>query len=120
MSCWASLKRDSEFYNLFPNGRVQILSIVPVIPREEGCPPCYLVLGNRLTPQQLEQLAQLLQRWWPHECQSLEQAKEYILRENLPLKTSHFDNVSTDDIFYIPNGVALNAAINFRYVHGNE
>jgi hypothetical protein len=109
MSCWGFLKEDCPFQSILGNGRVPIRSIVPIVPRKRGCPICYIVLGEQLTDEQVHLLAELLYEMWQPECSSIEEAITYI-RQGLPLKTSWFRSVGTDDYFYVPVGVALNIA----------
>lgn len=114
MACWALCKPESEFYQIFGDHLVPIRSLVPIIPREEGSPPCYVVLIEELELFQANALAEMLfQRWYP-ECKTLDQAKQYIM-DGLPLKTSHFNGCGSDDFFMMPWGTALNAAIHFDY-----
>lgn len=119
MACWANCKPESEFYSIFGDQPVPIRSIVPIIPREEGSPPCYIVLVDKLEVSQAENLAQKLFEKWQLECTSIEQARQYIL-DGLPLKTSHFNGCSSDDFFMMPWGVALNAATHFAYAESQE
>lgn len=115
MSCWAYCKPESEFYSIFGSDPVPIKSIVPIIPREEGCPLCYLVLVDRLRVDQAEALAQAVFQQWFSECQSIEQARQYIL-EGLPLKTSHFNGCSSDEYHMMKWGAALNAAMHLHQI----
>lgn len=119
MACWATCKRESEFYVIFGGERVPIKSIVPIIPREKSSPPCYVVLVKELEVSQANTSAEILFQQWSPECQSIEQAKQYIL-EGLPLKTSHFTGCSSDDYFMMQWGTALNAAIHFAYAKSQE
>lgn len=93
---WASLKPSTPFSHLFPDGRVPIRSIMPIIPGEAGNPPCYLVPGNQLTAEQICGLAQMLVRTNP-ECKTLEQAIAYIRDDALPLRTDWFTGISSVD-----------------------
>jgi hypothetical protein len=114
MASWGTLKEDCPFAEIFPERRVEIRSIVPIIPREQGSPPCYVVKGEALSQEQLKKLANRLYEIWQPECESVGAAAEYIL-EGLPLKTTHFSSVTTDDYFQVPVGVALNIAIRSAY-----
>jgi hypothetical protein len=96
MKTIAYLKEDTPFNELFLDGKVPIISIFPIIPREEGCPPCYIVNANELTEQQINGLATKLLEYWPTECLSLDEAIAYV-RKGLPLKTEWFDGCSTSD-----------------------
>ena len=107
MACWAYTKPESDLYQIFGDHPVPIRSIVPVIPREEGCPLCYMVIGWKLPDEQLAALSYKLYNQWQPECVSVAQARGYIL-EGLPLQTCHFSNVGTDDYFMIPHGAAFN------------
>lgn len=91
---WATLKEETPFNEIFPDRIVPVRSIFPIIPREAGSPPCYVVDSNLLSPEQVERLAQQLFEMWRPECQSLEEAKDYI-QHGLPLKTDWFNGVST-------------------------
>lgn len=94
---WANLKPDTPFSHLFPDGRVPIVSPLPIIPREVGSPPCYLVSGSLLTDGQLRELAELLWQRWQPECESLEQAIDYIRQNALPLRTDWFTSFMSVD-----------------------
>jgi hypothetical protein len=115
MACWGRINQDSELYSIFGDSEVPIVSIVPFIPREDGCPPCYMVKGNALSPELLEKTASLILQQWQEECTSLEVAKQYIINNGLPLLTTHFSSVFSDDYFHMPMGAALNALIHFIY-----
>lgn len=95
--CWGHILPESELYSIFGDRPVPLQSIFPFIPREEGCPPCYLVL---LDPEkhreQFEAMAQKLYEKWRPECASLLQAKEYLSSNGLPLQQKHFISVGTD------------------------
>lgn len=93
---WATLKPNTPFNNLFPDARIPIRSPIPIIPREEGSPPCYTIDANFLSQQQIEGLAELLLRQWQPECKSKEQAIDYI-REGLPLQCEWFIGVTSTD-----------------------
>jgi hypothetical protein len=114
MASWGILKDDCPFASVFPDRRVEIRSIVPIIPREIGSPPCYIVEGENLSRGQLRNLAERLYQIWQPECDSVGAAAAYIL-EGLPLKTSHFSSVGTNDYFQVPVGLALNIAITGAY-----
>lgn len=94
---WANLKPETPFSQLFPDGRVPIRSILPIIPREEGAPRCYLVPGSQLTDEQIRGLAELIWRQWQPECETLEQAIAYIREDALPLRTDWFVGISSVD-----------------------
>lgn len=91
---WAYLKDETPFNEIFPDRRVPIRSIFPITPREEGCPPCYIVDAQFLSQEQIDRLAQQLFELWRPECESLQQAKEYI-SNGLPLKTDWFNGAGT-------------------------
>lgn len=91
---WAYLKENTPFNDIFPNRLVPIRSIFPIIPREYGAPPCYVVEGRFLSDEQIDQLAQRLFELWRPECESLRVAKEYI-GGGLPLKTDWFNGAGT-------------------------
>lgn len=114
MSCWANLKEESDLWEIFPSGSVPIVSIVPIIPREEGCPLCYVVKGTELTSEQLHKLAERIYQQWQPECVDLQQAIDYVLSD-CPLKVSHFSGIGTDDYFQVPWGAALNVATRMEY-----
>lgn len=90
------LKEGTPFEGIFPDRSVPLRSVLPIIPREVGSPPCYLVPGDALSEEQVEALAQLLPQWSP-ECQSIEQARAYIREDSLPLKVEWFEVVGTTD-----------------------
>lgn len=119
MASWTNANPESELYAIFGDLKIPILSIVPIIPREIGSPPCYVILGNELPTEIVKQLATKLFELWQPECESLDMAIEYVL-QGLPLKTSHFNGCGTDDYFQMPMGAALNAAIHFASSKGYE
>lgn len=91
---WGHLKPDTPFNEIFPDYIVPLRSIFPIIPREEGSPPSYIVNADFLTQEQIDRLAQRLFYLWRPECKSLEQAKVCI-REGLPIKTDWFNGCGT-------------------------
>lgn len=92
---WANLKPDTPFNRIFPDGRVPIASIVPIIPRDENGPPSYLADPAHLTERQINSLAEMLQQQWD-ECETIEQAIEYI-KGGLPLRKDWFEGISSTD-----------------------
>lgn len=94
---WATLRPDTPFSSLFPDRQVPIRSVIPIVPREEGAPPCYMVEGNLLADEQLRALAGLLLEMWSPECESIDQAIAYI-RDGLPLRCEWFNSVTTTNI----------------------
>lgn len=94
---WAHLNEDTPFNHLFPYGVVPIQSIFPIIPREQGCPECYVVDGKHLTEDQINGLATILLEQWPQECSDFLQAIAYI-RDGLPLKKSWFSGCGTANL----------------------
>ena len=109
MACWAKIKPESEFYPIFNNIDVPIQSLVPFVPRSSGNPLCYMVLVNELPVTITEQLAQKLFELWQSECKSYDAARNYILK-GLPMKTSHFQSVISDDHYQMQMGAAINIA----------
>lgn len=93
---FATLKEDTPFNAIFPDRFVPLKSIIPIVPRGEGMPECYVVEASQLADDQIEQLAELLYPMWSPECESVDQAIAYILG-GLPLKTSWFSGCSTSD-----------------------
>lgn len=91
---WAYLKEDTPFSEIFPDRHVPIRSIFPIIPREQGSPPCYVVDSSFLSQMQIDALAEQLFYMWQPECSSLEEAKDYIM-QGLPLKTDWFNGASS-------------------------
>ncbi len=91
---WAYLREGTPFDDVFPDRMVPIRSILPIIPRERGCPPCYIVDAQFLSHEQIDRLAQQLFELWRPECESLQHAKEYIAN-GLPLKTDWFNGCGT-------------------------
>lgn len=106
MSSWAYLKEDAPFNQFFPGGQVPIQSIVPIIPREVGAPPCYVVMGNQLADWQLRGLGEMLLNQWGGECKGLGEAIAYI-RNGLPLRCSWFSGCGTDEWHMIPPDILL-------------
>ncbi len=118
MTSHAYCSENSEFFSIFGSQAVPIKSIVPIIPREHGAPPCYVVLVEQLPLTIANQLAEMIYEEWQPECESLQMAKEYIL-QGLPLRITHFSGVGTDDYYQMPMGAALNIAIRSAYEHQN-
>lgn len=96
ITTWANLKTDTPFDQFFPDGKVPLLTVVPIRPRDENSPPCYLVDGSKLTAEQIDGLAEMLLPMWSPECASKEQAVAYI-RDGLPLKCEWFRGVVSTD-----------------------
>ncbi len=92
---WGYLIDTAPFLPVFPNGRVPLISIWPIIPREEGAPRCYLVNVAELSDDQVAHLAAMLLEMWRPECESVEQAAAYIREEGLPLRVSWFSTIGT-------------------------
>lgn len=90
---WGYLVDDSPFAAIFPDGRVPLLSVMPIVPREAGAPWCYLVDVAKLSEAQIAALAALLWRQWQPECASKLDAAAYIIGEGLPLRTAWFTTV---------------------------
>ena len=93
---WANLKPDTPFNQYFPDGKVPLRTVVPMQPRDEDAPLCYLVDGYKLTDEQIDGLAEMLLPLWQPECVTKEQAVEYI-RDGLPLKCEWFTGVTSTD-----------------------
>ena len=94
---WATLKADTPFSEIFPHRYVPIRSLFPIIPKEEGNPPCYVVDGEALTEADAHKLARLLRQLDPStEGYSDEFVFQYI-REGLPLRTTWFSGRGTSD-----------------------
>lgn len=91
---WATLKPDTPFDNLFPDGRVPIVSPIPMQPQDKSAPRCYLVDYSKLDHDQIRELANLLLRQW--HPRSAEEAIAYI-KEGLPLSCEWFEGVTTID-----------------------
>mgnify|MGYP001790988149 CR=1 FL=1 len=94
---WVNLKPGSEYFSIFPDGKVNVVSPVPIFPREVGSPECYEVDPAYLTEAQKRQLAEKLLTAWGHECSGLEEAIAYINENGLSLKTEHFAGFTTTD-----------------------
>lgn len=92
---WGYIVADAPFASIFPDGRVPLKALFPIIPREEGAPRCYLVDVAELSDDQVAALAALLWELWRPECESVEQAIAYIRTEGLPLRTTWFTTVGT-------------------------
>lgn len=93
---WATLKKTSPFFSIFPDPNVPIISILPIIPREHGAPRCYLINASKLTEDTLLEVARVFFGFWEHECNSIEEMLEY-LRKNFPLNVEHFSDCWTTD-----------------------
>lgn len=94
METWANLKPDTPFNKLFPDSKVPIKSIFPIIPREEGSPHCYVVDAKYLSQEQIQALAEELYQMWQPECTSVQMAIDYI-NQGLPLNIEHFNGVTS-------------------------
>lgn len=93
---WATLKQETPFNRLFPDLKVPIVSPIPIIPREEGMPFCYVIDAQFLTDEQIQGLAEMLYEQWKPEAESIEATINYI-REGLPLKCEWFSSFTTID-----------------------
>ncbi|BAS59890.1 hypothetical protein NIES2135_20450 [Leptolyngbya boryana NIES-2135] len=93
---WATLSAKTPFNHLFPDRKVPIVSPIPIIPREEGMPFCYVVDAQFLTDEQIQGLAEMLYEQWKPESESVEETIVYI-REGLPLKCAWFSSFTTID-----------------------
>ncbi|MBN3946745.1 MAG: hypothetical protein HWQ38_09710 [Nostoc sp. NMS7] len=118
MACWGIIDESSEFYEIFKTNRIPIRSIVPFVPRESGMPLCYMVLMEEMPSQVIERLSRKIYEAWKSECKNLQVARDYLIKSGLPLKTSHFSSVGSDDYFQMPCGAALNAALHFAQKSG--
>lgn len=98
MSSWGYLRADTPFADVFPTGRVPLRSIVPMRPRDESAPLCYVVDPAGLTEAQIAQLAAGLYERWRPECASVAAAAAYIRDPGLPLRCAWFSGAATDDI----------------------
>jgi hypothetical protein len=98
---WGHLKPNTPFAHIFPDGRVPLRGPLPIIPREVGAPPCYLVPGRELTEAQIQALAEMLWQTWQPECTSIAEAATYIREDALPLRQEWFSNVATDMRIFI-------------------
>lgn len=92
---WGYLLADTPFAAIFPDRTVPLISVWPIVPREAGAPRCYLVNVAELSDEQVEQLAALLHTQWRPECESIDQAIEYLRTEGLPLRVTWFSTVAT-------------------------
>lgn len=116
---YGHLKPNTPFSAVFPNSLVPLKSIEPLIPRDYGCPPCFDVDADRLTAEQIQQLAQMLYEQWQPECESIEQALDYIREPGLPLKCEWFTVVSTDDWEqFPPDSVVHQVLVAFEHLEG--
>jgi hypothetical protein len=98
---WGHLKEGTPFAHIFPDGRVPLKGPLPIVPREAGAPPCYLVPGHELSDDQIAALAAMLWETWRPECESAEQAAAYIRADALPLRAEWFSSVGTDMRIFI-------------------
>lgn len=96
MASWAILKVESKLTEIFPERRIPIGSIIPIVPREKKAPWCFLALGDQFSVRQVDLMAALIHAEWQHECRSAEAARKYIL-EGVPLDCAEFERVFTDD-----------------------
>lgn len=113
MACWGYLKEDSEYRKLLGVEKIPIMSIVPIIPGEDGNPLCYQLSHKELKEGQIEDLAQKLIKKYPADFPDIDSAIAYI-KTGLPLQSSHFSSVGSDDYFHMPWGAALNALAQFN------
>ena len=94
---FAHLKPDTPFSAIFPDRQVPIVSLFPIIPREEGCPPCYVVDAQFLDDRQVAELAKILMANDPNtEGHPFDEIVAYV-REGLPLRTEWFNGRGTSD-----------------------
>ncbi|MGJ5633293.1 hypothetical protein [Nostoc sp. CALU 1950] len=98
MSSYAFCDKDSDFFPIFGDAIIPILSTVPIIPPDYGAPPCYVVLGKELSEDIRQQLAIKLFEMWQPGFKSIQMVQEYIL-QGLPLSTTNFSGVKIDDDF---------------------
>lgn len=89
------LNSDTPFNHIFGN-QVPIRSIIPIRPRDENAPLCYVVDAKHLSTEQIGQLAQMLYEMWQPECKSIAEAIAYI-QDGLPLNCEYFSSVSCSD-----------------------
>ena len=95
---WGWLVPINPFAAVFPDGKVPLKSILPVIPRERTAPPCYLLDVAQISDAQIAALAALLWQQWQPECASAAEAEAYIRQEGLPIRVSWFSGVGTRQI----------------------
>ena len=101
---WGVLEADTPFNNIFPDRVVPLLSIYPIIPKAEGCPPCYLVNGRELQPDAVNALITVLREKEPDtEGHPDEELRQYIY-DGLPLKVDWFTGVATTDPSIVTGG----------------
>lgn len=116
---WATLKPNTPFNALFPDGRVPVVSPIPMQPRDESAPFCYLLDSAILTEAQIEGLAALLYPQWQPECESPEAAVAYI-REGLPIKTDWFSGFTSVDPKLMAALVDMGEFIEFVELEGED
>ena len=90
------LNRNSPLLAIFPNGTIPLVSFQSIIPRQEGCPPCYEVDVAKLSDAEKQALIAMLYQIWQHEAKSIQQIEKYVRMHGCPLKTEHFSSVSTN------------------------
>lgn len=98
------LKRESPLRELFPEGKVPLVTLVPMQPNPSA-PLCYLFDAKVLPEDRLHALAKRLFKQWQPEMQSVEEAVKYI-REGLPIACDHFSGAQTTDPRIAMNAMA--------------
>jgi hypothetical protein len=97
MDTFGTLKENTPFNHIFPDGKVPIKSMTPMRPRDENAPLCYLVDSKYLDSDQILQLAESLSKLWTADRLSVDDAINYIIK-GLPLNCDWFESVETSDI----------------------
>jgi hypothetical protein len=91
---WGFLKHNTPFAKIFPDGKVPLISIFPIIPREDGYPECYLLDAKNLSNLDVAMLAQMVMQSWSDECRDIGVAIAYV-RNGLPIRVDHFETVGS-------------------------
>ena len=104
MNNFATLKKASPYYALFPRGEVPIVNIV--VPNFVNCEggggpqDVYMVALDKLTSEQFEAVARLVHKQCDP-CYPFEKAKAEMREQGLPLRAKHVTTVSTDVPFFL-------------------
>ena len=100
---WAHLNDEgkTEFGDIFPEGIVPILSMIPIIfehPNLDAPEKAYLLRGSDLTQDQLEKLVKKLAKKFNDEDKK-DEIKKFILANEIPLREKLTSGTGTKRIY---------------------
>jgi hypothetical protein len=91
----AYLTLGHEYFEIFPDGEVPVVSFVPQ--HLDICPePCLLLDGSRLSDEQVKLFAVLVMHRWPDLFCDSHDAEESV-RQGFPMLSRHFDGGCSND-----------------------